>query len=130
MKVNSLSNEHDSAHVYSNLNQLCGGKLYTLLEEIGRRPLPENYSLYKDPQRRRVGRGLVEEEFHWSLVPAQRSSKPDSQLGAAVIQYLTQVELETSGTKALAVEEILKNQLGNIVYKTMIKQPTQIPSLS
>lgn len=131
MKVHSLSNTHDAGNIYSNLNQVCGGKLFPLLEEIGKRPLPENYTLYKDPQRRRVGRGLIENEYHWSLVPAQRSAKAGSQLGEAIVQYLNQVELDTNGPKALAVEETLKQQLGQIVYKAMLKQPvTALPGLS
>jgi len=110
---------YNAGTVYNQINELCQGKLYPMLEELGQQATPTNYDLFKKPQRERIGRARLAEQYHWCLVAADR--KGNSPLGIKLVEYLNQVAADEDPTKALSLMEVVNDKLGTIVTKVMEK---------
>lgn len=114
--------EYSQKNFYNTLNKMCGGKLYSMLEAIGKEPAPEFYERFKEPQRKRIGSERVGAQYHWALATAARKPKEGSVLGQKILEFLGAVEQESDGLAADQMSAHMQARLGEIVTKVMVSE--------
>lgn len=126
---------HNEKNFYNELNKVAGGHLYDQIKVVAAEPIPQNYAMFKEAQRQRIGQSWVSEQFQWSLAKEDRKVKAGSALGASILKYLEFVEQVFTPEQTLHLAEVIPQRLGVIAAKLMEgvsqKAPTPLaPSMS
>jgi len=135
-----IATGHNEKNFYNELNKVADGHLYDQIKVVAAEPLPQNYAMFKETQRQRIGQSWVSDQFQWSLAKENRKAKVGSALGASIIKYLEIVEQTFTPEQTLHLAELIPQRLGLIAAKiqesiflkapAQAAQPAPAPALS